>query len=728
MRCARALVLSCSRALVLSCSRALASTVCKVLYIYIYINSRHHNIIYSLEKQIMNNDHPRHSLHSWTPLTSHLLQHEGLAFDIIDRALGPTMPSRIQEELDLLRQDGLIGDLRQAKTAMEAQSDSLMKMVGLGDVRIGASTGENVRGDRSTFISRSLHRPGENDRHHNFRMRCPSLFHLIQSVEDTAVKEMAGINFDRKLTSVQAATYPGDGNSGYRRHCDRGDRCLSEPFEGKAASASSKRIITAVYYVTPEDWDSELDGGALRLFPPRSATSSTTDCTCDCRQFHDVTPYRDRLVVFRSDLVEHEVLPSLRRARTALTVWLYGHFRKENEPAPRKRTSDGIPDVPIASQSDLPPLPLPLVTQLQDKSSRIFVSIPSYRDPETHSTISSLYETAQNPERIFIGVVWQVDTSTANADECCFRPELPQPWSVTNVRAITLDYRDATGPCLARALAQTLHRQEEYILQIDSHMRFRENWDVYLLNQLSKCSCPEKSVLTTYPAGYRLSKGGKAEIVDNETRGTILVPWKFGEDGMLRQKGRLLKEHVYATSGPSNGVTNDNIPCYLYAAGFNFSSSSVMASCPYDANLHHLFFGEELSMAVRLFTHGYECFAPPESVCYHLWSRAHRATLQEDRAQRIETIEQKYRERSHRLVSNQLLGKSQCLGKVGTAADFARKLGVDFEAKIINPGSEDGSVDPDAFASGFICDESEEDGPIDQVVKEDIMNLVSAFL
>lgn len=32
----------------------------------------------------------------------------------------------------------------------------------------------------------------------------------------------------------------------------------------------------------------------------------------------------------------------------------------------------------------------------------------------------------------------------------------------------------------------------------------------------------------------------------------------------------------------------------------------------------------------RLYTHGYDCFAPAETVVYHHYSRAHRRTLQQD--------------------------------------------------------------------------------------------------
>jgi hypothetical protein len=43
---------------------------------------------------------------------------------------------------------------------------------------------------------------------------------------------------------------------------------------------------------------------------------------------------------------------------------------------------------------------------------RIFVSIPSYRDPECQRTLEDLFSKAAHPNRIFVGVCLQVDPAT----------------------------------------------------------------------------------------------------------------------------------------------------------------------------------------------------------------------------------------------------------------------------------------------------------------------------
>lgn len=43
----------------------------------------------------------------------------------------------------------------------------------------------------------------------------------------------------------------------------------------------------------------------------------------------------------------------------------------------------------------------------EDISSRIFINIPSYKDPEIWLTIDNFIKNARNPERVFFGVTLQ---------------------------------------------------------------------------------------------------------------------------------------------------------------------------------------------------------------------------------------------------------------------------------------------------------------------------------
>jgi SM-20-related protein len=93
---------------------------------------------------------------------------------------------------------------------------------------------------------------------------------------------------------LQLACYPGNG-AHYSRHRD-------------AFPGQSNRRATAIWYANP-DW-APAHGGVLRLYPEGKAPV-------------DVEPVLDRLVVFLSERVEHEVLPAF-APRLALTAWYYG--------------------------------------------------------------------------------------------------------------------------------------------------------------------------------------------------------------------------------------------------------------------------------------------------------------------------------------------------------------------------------------------------------------------
>jgi SM-20-related protein len=108
-----------------------------------------------------------------------------------------------------------------------------------------------------------------------------------------ALNRDAYLGLDRM--EVQVARYPG-GGAAYGRHRDT----FSDPAGGRA-----NRRVTAIYYPNPA-WAPD-DGGALRIHGEGAPV--------------DVAPLLDRLLVFLSERVEHEVLPT-RAERWAVTAWL----------------------------------------------------------------------------------------------------------------------------------------------------------------------------------------------------------------------------------------------------------------------------------------------------------------------------------------------------------------------------------------------------------------------
>lgn len=104
------------------------------------------------------------------------------------------------------------------------------------------------------------------------------------------------------------------------RHVD--NHCV----EGQGPHCNG-RLLTAVYYMQPGEWDAREDGGCLRIFGAQDPPCDTgMECPAATPARYDVSPMGDRLVLFFSDhRCPHEVLP-VRRAgaeRFAATVWFW---------------------------------------------------------------------------------------------------------------------------------------------------------------------------------------------------------------------------------------------------------------------------------------------------------------------------------------------------------------------------------------------------------------------
>jgi Rps23 Pro-64 3,4-dihydroxylase Tpa1-like proline 4-hydroxylase len=115
--------------------------------------------------------------------------------------------------------------------------------------------------------------------------------------------------------NIQFAMYPGKGES-YNRHKD----AFSDP---KADHARSSRQLTCLLYLN-KDWGAD-DGGQLRVF---TAPGVVIDNAGEPFSFwgvsgYDIDPLFGRMVIFRSELIDHAVLPC-RKERLALTFWLNG--------------------------------------------------------------------------------------------------------------------------------------------------------------------------------------------------------------------------------------------------------------------------------------------------------------------------------------------------------------------------------------------------------------------
>ncbi len=118
----------------------------------------------------------------------------------------------------------------------------------------------------------------------------PAIASIVARFEALRVALNEGAYLGLAGFDLQLARYAPGGR--YVRHRD-------------AHRGGSRRRVTAIHYLNPA-W-APAHGGALRLHAPS----------------HDIEPIADRLVVFLSDRIEHEVLPCS-APRFALTAWYLG--------------------------------------------------------------------------------------------------------------------------------------------------------------------------------------------------------------------------------------------------------------------------------------------------------------------------------------------------------------------------------------------------------------------
>lgn len=103
----------------------------------------------------------------------------------------------------------------------------------------------------------------------------------------------------------------------------------------------------------------------------------------------------------------------------------------------------------------------------------MFVSVVSYRDSEANPTIVDLLARASNPGRVSVGLVWQLDLDVEEDMAMLRATPGGEELRGGRVRSLLMPAADASGPSWARRVAQSLWTGEKYVLQIDSHTRFR---------------------------------------------------------------------------------------------------------------------------------------------------------------------------------------------------------------------------------------------------------------
>ena len=242
--------------------------------------------------------------------------------------------------------------------------------------------------------------------------------------------------------------------------------------------------------------------------------------------------------------------------------------------------------------------------------STIFIQIASYRDPQLIPTLESMIENAKYPKNLRIGICRQ------------YHPEdkfdvLEKYEKDKRFRVVDVLYSDSKGVCWARNQVQQLYKNEDYTLQIDSHMRFEKNWDVDLIDMIKQLQNKgfEKPLLTGYVSSFD---------PDNDPKGRTMVPWRMSFDRFIPEGAVFFLPETI----PGWESMTEPVPSRFYSAHFAFTLGQFSTEVQHDPEFY--FHGEEISIAVRAYTHGYDLFHPHKVLIWHEYTRKGRTKQWDD--------------------------------------------------------------------------------------------------
>ena len=228
----------------------------------------------------------------------------------------------------------------------------------------------------------------------------------------------------------------------------------------------------------------------------------------------------------------------------------------------------------------------------------IFVQIASYRDPELVPTVLDCINNAKYPKRLRIVIGWQ----HAGDEDISAIKDLPQ------VEIIDVPHTETKGTCWMRHRIQKKYNGEKYTLQLDSHHRFVKDWDVELIELYKsvKTKKTPKPILSTYLPSYNPK---------NDPAGRLNECWQVNYDRFLPEGVIFLRPSTLKNWKERT----EPAPARAMSAHFIFTSGEWCEEVPYDPELY--FHGEEISLAARSFTNGYDLFTPHKVVIWHHYTR-----------------------------------------------------------------------------------------------------------
>ena len=231
-------------------------------------------------------------------------------------------------------------------------------------------------------------------------------------------------------------------------------------------------------------------------------------------------------------------------------------------------------------------------------SPTIFISIASYCDPELPRTLDDCIQNAKHPENLRFGICWQFDRR--------------QPMDIEKFKKddrfqfVEYPIEESQGGTWARYKAQQFWNEEPFTLQIDSHMKFELHWDARLIQMMKKLPSDKPLITANSPLFWYDEQGTLHRETYRGVPTHKIVHWSA-------QLGWAVWTDFGRPNTQKPGRTR------ILSGGFVFTLGQWNQEVPQDPG--HYYWGEEWSLTIRSFTHGYDLFLPDEIVVWHMLHR-----------------------------------------------------------------------------------------------------------
>jgi len=266
------------------------------------------------------------------------------------------------------------------------------------------------------------------------------------------------------------------------------------------------------------------------------------------------------------------------------------------------------------------------------EANTIFVQIASYRDPELIPTLNDIIEKSAVPKNLHIFVCWQhaenetledfldvgFNAKSFDSIECDGKEfsVIKTTKDKATVFFMDVDNNDTNGACWARHQIQRHYNGEKYTLQLDSHHRFVDEWDTKVIEMLESLRYKSpKPLLTAYIPSFD---------PENEPEARVQVPWRMDFDRFIPEGAVFFRPSAI----DDWEERTEPMGSRFLSAHFTFADGKFAKEVMHDPE--YFFHGEEISLAARAYTHGYDLYHPHRIIAWHEYTRKGRTKIWDD--------------------------------------------------------------------------------------------------